>query len=116
MHQSKQTSNGVYVLICTSVFLVNFKVLTAMTMAVFWNAEPCSLVARYGPTSIALTMEAVSSSETLVNIYHTTQCYIPVVLCVLTATFHTRQQVLQTIWKYAKKIPYLRVYKPHLYF
>jgi hypothetical protein len=49
--------------------MVIFQVLTAtsMKMAVFWDVVPC----------IALMMEVVSSSETLVNIYQAIQHNIP---------------------------------------
>jgi hypothetical protein len=59
-------------------------------MAVFWDVAPCSLVdidrcfrgaycLHYqGVSSLTtLMMEAVSSSETLLNIYQTTWCNIP---------------------------------------
>jgi hypothetical protein len=42
-------------------------------MAVFWDVPPCYLVKR----SIALMMEALSFSETSVNIYQTTRCNYP---------------------------------------
>jgi hypothetical protein len=40
----------------------------SMKMAVLWVIMPCSL---------ALMMEAASTSETLVNFYQTTWCYNP---------------------------------------
>jgi hypothetical protein len=51
-------------------------------MAVFWVVVPCSLVEVYRRfrgtcTRIVLLLEAASSSETLVNIYQTTQNYNP---------------------------------------
>jgi hypothetical protein len=52
-----------------------------MKMAAFWDVKPCSLVditdISEVLTAITLMMEAVSSSETSVSIYHTTQCNIP---------------------------------------
>jgi hypothetical protein len=49
-------------------------------MTVFWDAAPCSLVEidrSLRRTLIALMMEAVSTSETSVNFYKTTQRKIP---------------------------------------
>jgi Na+/H+ antiporter NhaA len=55
-------------------------------MAVFWVKTPCSLVEVYqrfggilltASSLIALMMEAVSTSETLVNLYQTTLHYNP---------------------------------------
>jgi hypothetical protein len=43
---------------------------TGMKRAVFWDAALCS-------DDDHPIMEAVSSSELSVSIYHTTQCYIP---------------------------------------
>jgi hypothetical protein len=40
-------------------------------MAVFWDVAACSRV------DIAVMMEAVSTSETSVNIYQTSRCYNP---------------------------------------
>jgi hypothetical protein len=45
---------------------------TSMKMAVFWDVAPCSLV-----DIDDVSKEAVSSCETLVNIYQTSQYYIP---------------------------------------
>jgi hypothetical protein len=48
-----------------------------MKMTVFWDVAPCSLVEVYqrfgGACFLTLMMEAVSTSETLVNFYLTTQ-------------------------------------------
>jgi hypothetical protein len=43
-----------------------------MKMAVFWVVASCRLSA-----IISLMMEAGSTSETLVNLYQSTQCYNP---------------------------------------
>jgi hypothetical protein len=49
-----------------------------MKMAVFWVVAPCSLVEVYRRFRvIALMMQAVSTSETSVNFYQTTQRYNP---------------------------------------
>jgi hypothetical protein len=67
---------------------VGFEVLTAasMKMPVFWVVAPCNLVEVYQRFRgtfclhlqvIALMMEAVSTSETLVNFYQITLCYNP---------------------------------------
>jgi hypothetical protein len=45
---------------------------TSMKIAVFWDAAEELTVCM-----IKVMMEAVSSSEILVNIYHTTQCNTP---------------------------------------
>jgi hypothetical protein len=42
-----------------------------MKIAVFWVVAPCSLV------EVSPMMEAVSTSETLVNFYQTTRRYSP---------------------------------------
>jgi hypothetical protein len=57
--------------------IVGFEVLTAanVKMAVFWVAVPCSLVD--GLAMIVLMMEAASTSQTSVNLYHTTRRYKP---------------------------------------
>jgi hypothetical protein len=44
-----------------------------MKMAVFWVIGPCRLVEVF----IALMMEAVRTSETLVNVYQSTMRYNP---------------------------------------
>jgi hypothetical protein len=58
--------------------MVIFHVLTAasMKMIVFWDVALCSLI-EIDQHFIALMMEAVSTSEMLVNFYQTTQCNIP---------------------------------------
>jgi hypothetical protein len=58
--------------------VVRYEVLTAtgMKKAIFWDVAPCSLVDT-DRHFITLKMEAVSSSETSINIYQTAQCYIP---------------------------------------
>jgi hypothetical protein len=44
-------------------------------MAVFWVVMPCSLVEVYQRfRAMILMIEAVSTSETLVNFYQTTRC------------------------------------------
>jgi hypothetical protein len=43
-------------------------------MAVFWVVASCSLVEVYRRFIIAMMMETVSTSETLVNFYHTKPC------------------------------------------
>jgi hypothetical protein len=51
---------------------------TGMKMAAFWDIAPCSLVdidRRF--RAIALMMEALSTSETSVNIYQTTRRNVP---------------------------------------
>jgi hypothetical protein len=50
---------------------VRFQVLTAASMkiTVFWDVASCSL--------IAVMMEAVSTSETLINFYKTARCNVP---------------------------------------
>jgi hypothetical protein len=52
-----------------------------MKMAVFWVEAPCSLVevseVLAASIIIALMMEAVRTSETLVNFYQTTRCNNP---------------------------------------
>jgi hypothetical protein len=65
-------------------FGVGSEVLTAVStkMAVFWVVAPCSLVDVYqrfrGPCClITLMMEAVRTSETMVNFYQTTRRYNP---------------------------------------
>jgi hypothetical protein len=57
---------------------VRFEVILAvkMTITVFWDMIPCSLVNRDRQFS-ALHMEAVRSSETLVRMYQTTRLHIP---------------------------------------
>jgi hypothetical protein len=56
---------------------------TSTNMAVFGDVAPCSLVDtghvswELTASVITLTTEAVTSSETSVNIYQTTWCYIP---------------------------------------
>jgi hypothetical protein len=52
---------------------MRFQVPTAasMTFRAFWDVLPCSHV------DVALMMETVSTSETSVNIYMTTQLYNP---------------------------------------
>jgi hypothetical protein len=47
-----------------------------MTMAVFWDVTPCSLLEVYR-RFIALTMDAAGTSETSVNFYRTTRRYNP---------------------------------------
>jgi hypothetical protein len=49
-----------------------------LKIAVFWDVAPCSLsdIDRRFSTN-TLTKESVSSSQTLVSIYHSTRCYIP---------------------------------------
>jgi hypothetical protein len=56
---------------------VRFEVLMMMSMqmAVFWSVALCSVVDI--DRLITLMMEAVSSSEMLVNIYQATWCNIP---------------------------------------
>jgi hypothetical protein len=46
-----------------------------MKMTVFWDVSPCSLVQI--DRLIALMMEAVSTSETSINLYWTTRRNIP---------------------------------------
>jgi hypothetical protein len=48
----------------------------SMKLTVFWAVVPCSLVSIIR-VIIALMMEAVSTSETLVNLYQTTWHNIP---------------------------------------
>jgi hypothetical protein len=48
----------------------------SMKMTAFWDIEPCSLV-EVDRRFIALTMEAVNTSETSVNFYETTRRNIP---------------------------------------
>jgi hypothetical protein len=55
-----------------------------MKMAVFWVVAPCSLVEVYqrfgGPCCLHHQGDeywAMSTSETLVNVYQTTRCYNP---------------------------------------
>jgi hypothetical protein len=57
------------------MILVRFQVLMEMSMkmAVLWDVVPCSPVYMCDD----MMMEAVSSSEMLVNTYQTTQCNIP---------------------------------------
>jgi hypothetical protein len=77
--------------------MLGFEVVTAVStnMAVLWFVTPCSLIDIYqrfrgpcclhqqgddqgvGSSFIALMMEAERTSETLVNIYHTTRRYNP---------------------------------------
>jgi hypothetical protein len=62
---------------------LTFKVLTEtiMKMVVFWNVVWCSFVILTDIseelTASIFRVEAVSSSETSVNIYQTTRCNIP---------------------------------------
>jgi hypothetical protein len=65
----------------TVVILAKFQILKAAStkIAVFWDVAPCSLVDYLveDESLIALMMEAVRTSETLVNFYQTTQRYNP---------------------------------------
>jgi hypothetical protein len=54
------------------VFLV---VAPCSLVEVYWTFQRCMLPSSSG--LIALMMEAASTSETLVNFYQTTRCYIP---------------------------------------
>jgi hypothetical protein len=57
-----------YKLIAWVVKIMNF-----LKMAIFWVVAPCSLVQVYRRFRGALMMDAVSTSETLVNVYQTTR-------------------------------------------
>jgi hypothetical protein len=46
-------------------------------MAVFWDVSPCSLIEIDQHFIIALMMEALSTSETLINFYQITRRNIP---------------------------------------
>jgi hypothetical protein len=50
-----------------------------MKRAVFWVVAPCNLIEVTNVSEVfaALTIEAVRTSETLVNFYQTTRCYNP---------------------------------------
>jgi hypothetical protein len=60
---------SVKIMICPIKFQV--KLCTNMKMAVFWVAAPCRMVRVY--SFIALTMEAVQTSEIQVKLYQSTR-------------------------------------------
>jgi hypothetical protein len=66
-------------------------------MAVFWVVAPCSLVEVYQRFRIALMMEAVMTSETMVSFYQTTWRYNPEDSHLLTTLYHYKDQLVNVI-------------------
>jgi hypothetical protein len=94
-----------YTKLYKSICLVRFQVLTAtsMNMAAFWDVAPRILVDING--FITIVTEAVSSSETSVNIYQTTLCNTPDTSHLeLFVSYHKRIR----LWIIVASFPFIR--------